>query len=331
MVDRENVTVVSVPKSARRVGVPLSPELLTASAAALEVARREQADQRAWHIAVTLPTSRGFEAYAASDAVNWSKLKYMGESPAHYIAAQQSPDKSTAAKAMGSLYHCLTLEPHTYADRYAIAPEVDRRTKAGKEEYTAFLDRIGGRTAVKADDVAHAKAMADATRAHPELAPLIDGSICEVPLWWFEVVDGVPVLCKGLIDWYHIPTGTLVDPKSAISNTHHRFSGVAAKLGYFGQAAHYKAGAGACGMPVDRVLFPAVEKVPPYDVVPYEMTAGGGLYVGEEMRMRYLRQFVECTRSGVWPGRSSVAVPLRVPEYIDPDYGLDLDIHTGDN
>ena len=40
---------------------------------------------------------------------------------------------------MGSALHCAVLEHSTFNDRYIVEPDVDKRTKAGKEEYAVFL------------------------------------------------------------------------------------------------------------------------------------------------------------------------------------------------
>ena len=48
--------------------------------------------------------------------------------------------------------HVLALEPERFADCYAIAPYCDKRTKAGKEEWAAFIEAANGKAVLTLDD-----------------------------------------------------------------------------------------------------------------------------------------------------------------------------------
>jgi len=62
-------------------------------------------------------------------------------SPAHAMARTDRPQ--TQAMVLGSAVHAGVLEPH--AGAVAIAPDVDRRTTAGKEAYSAFVREASGK------------------------------------------------------------------------------------------------------------------------------------------------------------------------------------------
>ena len=68
------------------------------------------------------------------DYLSVSALKAFNRSPNHYIQ-YVSLDKKPPGPAMvfGSAAHCLILEEHDFPNRYAIGPDVDRRTNAGKK------------------------------------------------------------------------------------------------------------------------------------------------------------------------------------------------------
>ena len=79
-------------------------------------------------------------AYRASDlkdidrcAYSWKNKKGMVDSP---------------ALLEGRLQHTVFLEHHNFKNEFIIEPDVDKRTKAGKEEYQAFLQEVGDLTPI---------------------------------------------------------------------------------------------------------------------------------------------------------------------------------------
>lgn len=98
------------------------------------------------------------EAYRAYDGINQSYLKRVHtHGVAHAERDKEHKSEQTKALLIGSLYHCMTLEPHEVEARYVIAPNVDRRTKYGKEVFDEF--DAGGKAVVKASDWDVAQAM----------------------------------------------------------------------------------------------------------------------------------------------------------------------------
>ena len=75
-----------------------------------------------------------FAEYADIDAVNWSPLSAMRDSPLHYAHRLRTPRTDTPALAMGRAIHTAVLEPDAFPLGYVVRPDgIDRRTKAGKE------------------------------------------------------------------------------------------------------------------------------------------------------------------------------------------------------
>ena len=50
-----------------------------------------------------------------------------------YIDGTLQKDEDSPALIMGKAVHCRILEPQEFGKRYTIAPQIDRRTKEGKE------------------------------------------------------------------------------------------------------------------------------------------------------------------------------------------------------
>ena len=70
------------------------------------------------------------EEYEAIDAVNWSTLKVLGKSPAHYLqrmAGEESED--TEARQRGRVLHMAVFEPERFARSVVVYPDARR----GKE------------------------------------------------------------------------------------------------------------------------------------------------------------------------------------------------------
>ncbi len=94
----------------------------------------------------------GIEEYHAGPGVSKSDLDLIARSPAHYRAQKAAPREATPAMIIGSAFHTATLEPEKFDLEFAVAPEgIDRRTKAGKEEWAAFEAASAGKTVLKAE------------------------------------------------------------------------------------------------------------------------------------------------------------------------------------
>ena len=109
-----------------------------------------------------LPTR---EIYDKSEALNFSGAKELLKSGLHYQAYLKRDREPTKALRIGSATHKLALEgSEAFEAAYAVAPDCDKRTSAGKAEWAAFAAENAGKeilSAEEADLVAH---MAGAAR-----------------------------------------------------------------------------------------------------------------------------------------------------------------------
>ena len=90
--------------------------------------------------------------YQALAALNYSGAKELLKSPAHYQTWLAAPQKESAALRVGSAVHAAVLEPGHYAADFAVAPDVDRRTKEGKEKWAEFQTLHAGKTILTTDE-----------------------------------------------------------------------------------------------------------------------------------------------------------------------------------
>ena len=102
-----------------------------------------------------MPQIHDRNEYRAFPALNQSAAKVLiANSPAHYQAYINTPQEETKALRFGTFVHAAVLEPDTLNDLYATAPEVDRRTKEGKETWAAFATANAGKTILDAEESA---------------------------------------------------------------------------------------------------------------------------------------------------------------------------------
>lgn len=111
--------------------------------------------------------------YTKTLRLSFSSLVHLDKSPRHFVDYYTMPFNVTPAIAFGSLLHCLVLEPETFGERYAIAPSVDRRTKAGRAAYQSFLDSCEGLTIItEAQHLQAINAIEGLKRCKPAMALL---------------------------------------------------------------------------------------------------------------------------------------------------------------
>lgn len=175
------------------------------------------------------------QEYRAAKGVNKSTLWNLRKSPAHYKYFLENQREDTAAFAFGRAVHAAILTPSAFKKDFVVIPEgIDRRTKAGKEEYQAFLDASAGKEILTAQDAETVKAIVKAFKKNKDAVQLLKGTKREKPLFW---TDDNGILCKCRIDAYK--TGLIVDLKTAQDAETETFTKESLRYGYDVQAAHY--------------------------------------------------------------------------------------------
>ncbi len=162
----------------------------------------------------------------------------------------------------GRVQHTVFLEHHKFHDEFALEPNVDRRTKVGKEEYADWLTSVGDRTPCKQD-------MYDVCMERREVVadyiPKPEHRV-ELTLCWEWL--GQP--CKGKLDWH---TGTDIwDLKTCRDASPRGFKSAINSFKYHQQAAYYVAGCRAVGLPTEKFYFLAQEKMAPYPYAVYTLS-----------------------------------------------------------
>lgn len=249
-------------------------------------------------------------AYAAVDAVNWSTLKWMRESPLVYRHRLLHGYADTPALAMGRVTHTLVFEPQKFDAEYAIWDGGDRRGADWKE----FAQANAGRTIFKPAEIETAVAMADAVRNHPLVQPYLAGGLFEHAVQWEDMDTGIA--CKARPDWIIPSTRILLDLKTAVSADSRRFGSAAARYGYHLQMAMYRnAITYGLGWAPNKVKIVVVEKDAPHEVSIFDVPEDALDAAAEEVA-DLLRRVQVCRQTNTWPGRYLEEQPLALPAYI---------------
>lgn len=76
-------------------------------------------------------------------SLSYSSISAFGISPRAFIAYKVRERKETDAMLLGTVVHCLILEPDTFASRYVVGPNVNASTIEGKEAWAEFATERG--------------------------------------------------------------------------------------------------------------------------------------------------------------------------------------------
>lgn len=261
----------------------------------------------------TLPAPGIYRGVAETDYHAWpaasaSRLNRLYRSALHLRHEMRAPPESTPAQVLGSALHTAVLEPERFRDLYVAEPKIDKRTKAGKEAYAAFITEHVAKRHLKEYEMAEVEAMREAVLAHPDARALLESPAePEQSVVWRDEATGVE--CKARIDQPAPQRGTLVDLKTTRDASPEGFGRSLWNYGYFRQAAFYRAAMAAHGKDFERFTFVCVEKGAPYAVGVYTVEEEV-LHAGAMQITDLLERWAECHATDTWPGYASGTVSL---------------------
>jgi hypothetical protein len=240
--------------------------------------------------------------------LRYSRLKLIGQSPAHYHAAV---DKDTYPIERGRALHSLVLG----GTRVIGYPG---KVRAGKV-WEAFQAEHAGKLILTGNDFAKTRAMADAVLRHPVAMQVLAGQ-CELEIDWTFMGRK----CQSHLDALG-PGGRIVgELKSTVSSNPDRFMWQAHRMGYFGQVAFYMDAVRAAGLgdPTDA-YFVAVEATEPH-VVSVMRVAEDALEMGRKTVRLWMERLLACEAANDWPGYVQGVVDLHAPsEDVELTFGDD--------
>lgn len=258
------------------------------------------------------------EYFDDREYVRFGWLEDFRYSPAYfhakYITGEIS-DKPSDAMILGSVIHCMLLEPQEFHTRYAVAPKVDRRTKDGKATWEDFSVNCSLRnlSVVPAEIAERAEVIVEHARENQNVNKLLGAArAVERVVKWSDTESSLRCKCK--VDASVMPdTGVptcLVDIKTTTDPYPDSFSRAMANRGYHRQAGWYTWGCElAYGIEDLPFAFIAIGTEPPYESFVYQLPERV-LTFGREQNRRTLDQLAECYRTNQWSHPDTQTVRL---------------------
>lgn len=239
------------------------------------------------------------EAYHSGPGISKSGLDLIAKSP--FLYRYRPPVDPTKAMLIGSAFHAATLEPNSFPELFAVAPEVNARTNAGKAELEAFRAANEGKSILPKEDAENVGAMAKAVLAHPMAANILRDDTGQAETSIFHIDEFTGELTKVRPDW--MVEDLLVDLKSTEDATPEAFAKSCWNYRYHVQAAFYldTANAAIGFTRFHSFCFIVCEKKPPYQVAVY-VADRKMVEAGRVQYRKDLEKYHQCRLDDSWPG-----------------------------
>jgi exodeoxyribonuclease VIII len=276
-------------------------------------------------------TTESITDYHANPAISHSKLECFRRRPAlffkKYVAKSLPQSEESNAFRLGSAVHCAILEESTFADRYAVKPDCDRRTKEGKAQFAEWSAHHLGKTFISAEELVQVIAMREAVASHPIACDLLKTGTPEMT-WRVPQANALGALqCR--TDWWNAEGCAategqpyVVDIKtveSLDSDAFRNFERAAFSYGYHRQAGFYLPLINELhSKPVAQMYYVAIEKVEPFGCAVYRLS-DEAVARGQDENIEDLIRLKRCYETGVWPNIEPVVHELGLPKW----YGRD--------
>lgn len=260
------------------------------------------------------------EYHASKEYVSKSMLAKMAICPKYFKWCLENEEKDTEALVIGSAFHKLVLEPQEFGKEFVVMPQIDRRTKAGKETYEEFLKTAQGRGVITQEQYAIINEMSNEILCN-ELATILTDGTVETSMYGTDEVTGE--LIKTRPDCYRMVDGKLIisDLKSCRSALTEDFTRDCFKFGYDLQAYMYCYNASrVLNIPIEDIefYFVAVGKTPPYLINILKVT-DEMFERGEVLYRKYMGMYHEAKTTNNWwglNGKRNLINELTLPSYL---------------
>ncbi len=253
------------------------------------------------------------EYHADTSHISKSGLDLIAKAPALYFDKYLATDRertTTPTLEMGTMVHLLALEPHRFDHEYLIQPNLDRRTTAGKAAYAQFERMAESKKIISEQEYRTGIAARDAIMKHPAARELMlkFAGVNETTFTWVDMYTGAPCKCRP--DRYLNDARAVLDVKTTQDASPIGFKKSLYKFRYHVQGAFYSDGVeAATGEGITDFIFIAVETERPYLVGVYRLNAEQ-LAEGRTLYRRDLETYMQCVRTGIWPGYSNYVETL---------------------
>lgn len=250
--------------------------------------------------------------YRSDPGVNISALKNLKTTPAKARRRLDNPPKQSAALELGTAIHAAILERDKFLETYGIKPNVDLRTKAGKEALAEASQ--SGKILLSAEDYDTALTLGARVHECSFLQRFVKNGIYESS-WFHEHELGLRI--KGRLDIWLPEMDIIVDIKTTDSADEYSFRRDCVKYHYYNQAAWYSdLVTSITGRSVAGYVILAVEKSEDKDIRAFWLD-DAFLDKGRKENREWLSQWYLCEKTGQWPGYEKKIQTLKAPKWFE--------------
>lgn len=175
------------------------------------------------------------EYHSQTDYIGSSGLKIIfKKSVYHYLYSKKF--ESTESMRLGTAVHTALLEPENFDNEVIVMPELNLRTKAGREERDKILENTErGQVVIKQDDLEVIQAIERNFKNDKLAVAICEGGVVEAS--HYGTIEGIKVRCRP--DVYQPDRGIIGDIKTCQDNSPKAFKSNVYKFGYHLQAVFY--------------------------------------------------------------------------------------------
>lgn len=257
-----------------------------------------------------------------------SDLKFIaGSSPQHFyheyfkmdekgqVVRREKESKWSNEKALGSLTHCLILEPQEFEKEFFLMPDLNLRTNEGKARREELLVNNPGKIAITDEMLIHANGMRSSVQANDEVMKLLEVGRKEASYFWNCKYSSLNFKAK--LD--HSSSKHFCELKTSYTANPDHFPRIAYNLNYDLSLYHYReALRNVMGLEVPAYMI-VVEPTPPYVCQPY--LVGDGMWTtGKDKWLSSITTLATGLRSGEWRGYTPKV--LGIPEINPPPWAV---------
>ena len=254
------------------------------------------------------------DVYRSGPGISFSNIKEIFEpnTPQNFKIKLGQVREQTPAMKIGTATHLGILQHEEFIRSVRVAPDVNKRTKAGKEELQTFLDENEGKIILSNDELEKIEGMSEKCLSHPRLSGLINDDKNLIEHRGYFNWNGL--FCKFSPDLLNRSKGLIVDLKTAQAGHYYAFRNEIRQYNYDAQAAMYLYGARQIFNEKFQFMWLVIEKHPPFQIYLYYPSKRMILKAFEKLESA-VKLIAKCYKENNFPG-----VPVEAMEIDFPDY-----------
>ncbi len=257
-----------------------------------------------------------FEEYQDCPYLNHSSLRFLfpPNVPSDFLWWKNNPKQRTKAMDFGSAVHIAVFEHEIFDESVIVCPEIDKRTKAGKEEYSDFLKEAGNKIVLTQSELDSCYSIIYQIERHPILSKLVANKTANFESSGFFKYRDLDL--KFRTDFIIQSHNLILDLKTTKAGHERAFKHSIMDFNYYSQAAFYLLGMSEItGEDWTNFIWIAIENNQPHKIYLYEPDTAW-LIEGLRLINCAIDLYKDCLDKKFFPSVLPEVVTLSAPTYL---------------